>query len=157
MTYPLYPSPLILKEGNYKVEWTFQAFPNKETVAIIDGILEKYIELYNLSHMREIAFVVHELVVNAVEAMEEAQKQDKEKIQLNFSHKDEEIKITVTDSAGGIPEEYWDDIIYGEIEETTYSERGRGLFFIKHFVDQLWFDKISENLFLVGVSKKLKD
>lgn len=112
-------------------------------------------EIYNYPNFREIAFVAHELVINAVEAMGKAQKSDKDKIQINFCHTDKEIKITVIDTAGGIPEEDWDDFLAMEMEEATFSDRGRGLFFIKHFVDKIWFDRLSGDQFLVGVCKKL--
>ncbi len=48
-----------------------------------------------------------------------------------------------------------DCILEANFEELDYSDRGRGFLFIKHMVDEIWFENLSNNRFLVGVKKMM--
>ncbi|MGE7695042.1 ATP-binding protein [Lysinibacillus sp. NPDC094177] len=129
--------------------------PDSQSIAYIDQVMENFTNVYNLPFKREIRFVVHELVINAIEAMEKIEPYSKKAIQVHVYHSNEEIKITVIDEAKGIAEYDWDKVLQFDLNELDYSDRGRGLFFVKNMVDHIWFENISETKFLVGISKKI--
>lgn len=137
------------------MEFTLNVNPDTQAIAYVDQIMENYTNVYNLPFKRELRFVVHELVINAVAASEKIEPYSKKAIQVHVSCSNEEIKITVTDEAKGIAENDWDKVLQFDLNEPDYSDRGRGLFFIKNMVDHIWFENISETKFLVGISKKI--
>ncbi|WP_342442806.1 ATP-binding protein [Lysinibacillus sp. FSL K6-0075] len=137
------------------MEFTLNVNPDTQAIAFIDQVMENYTELYNLPYKRELRFVVHELVINAVEAMGKIDTPSQKEIQILVTQSYEEIKITVTDEAKGIAENDWDKVLQFDLDELDYSDRGRGLFFVKNMVDHIWFENISETKFLVGISKKI--
>lgn len=137
------------------MEFTLNVNPDTQAIAFIDQVMENYTELYNLPYKRELRFVVHELVINAVEAMGKINTPAQKKIQIQVTQSNEEIKITVTDEAKGIDEKDWDKVLQFDLDKIDYADRGRGLFFVKNMVDHIWFENISETKFLVGISKKI--
>ncbi|MEC1301851.1 ATP-binding protein [Lysinibacillus capsici] len=137
------------------MEFTLNVNPDTQAIAFIDQVMENYTEIYNLPYKRELRFVVHELVINAVEAMGKINTPAQKKIQIQVTQSNEEIKITVTDEAKGIDEKYWDKVLQFDLDKFDYADRGRGLFFVKNMVDHIWFENISETKFLVGISKKI--
>lgn len=137
------------------MEFTLNVNPDTQAIAFIDQVMENYTEIYNLPYKRELRFVVHELVINAVEAMGKINTPAQKKIQIQVTQSNEEIKITVTDEAKGIDEKDWDKVLQFDLDKLDYADRGRGLFFVKNMVDHIWFENISETKFLVGISKKI--
>ena len=137
------------------MEFTLNLVPNQQAICFVDETMASYTNLFNLPSKRELCFVVHELVINAVEAMTVAQLHKAAKIQVHVSQDDELVKITVIDQAKGIPEKDWEKVLQFNLEDSTYSDRGRGLFFVKNMVDEIWFENVSDTKFLVGVSKKI--
>lgn len=137
------------------MEFTLNVNPDTQAIAFIDQVMENYTEIYNLPYKRELRFVVHELVINAVEAMGKINTPAQKKIQIQVTQSNEEIKITVTDEAKGIDEKDWGKVLQFDLDKFDYADRGRGLFFVKNMVDHIWFENISETKFLVGISKKI--
>ena len=137
------------------MEFTLNVNPDTQAIAFIDQVMENYTDLYNLPYKRELRFVVHELVINAVEAMGKINTPVQKEIQIHVTPSNEEIKITVTDEAKGIDEKDWDKVLQFDLDKLDYADRGRGLFFVKNMVDHIWFENISETKFLVGISKKI--
>ena len=113
------------------MEFTLNVNPDTQAIAFIDQVMENYTELYNLPYKRELRFVVHELVINAVEAMGKIDTPSQKEIQIHVTQSYEEIKITVTDEAKGIAEYDWDKVLQFDLDELDYSDRGRGLFLSK--------------------------
>lgn len=137
------------------MEFTLNVNPDTQAIAFIDQVMENYTELYNLPYKRELRFVVHELVINAIEAMGKINTPVQKEIQIHVAQSNEEIKITVTDEAKGIDEKDWDKVLQFDLDKLDYADRGRGLFFVKNMVDHIWFENISKTKFLVGISKKI--
>ena len=129
--------------------------PNQQSIQFVDQTITIFAEMYDIPNKRELCFVVHELVINAVEAMQQIQFTDVKEIKVHVIKDADVLKVTVTDEAMGIPEEKWDSILEANFEELDYSERGRGFLFIKHMVDEIWCENLSNNRFLVGVKKKM--
>ncbi|MFF2176754.1 ATP-binding protein [Lysinibacillus sp. NPDC058147] len=137
------------------MEFMLNVNPDTQAIAYVDQVIENFTNVYNLPFKKEIRFVVHELVINAVEAVKKNDPYSEKAIQVQVSHSNEEVKITVTDEAKGIAEKDWNKALQFDLNELDYSDRGRGLFFIKNMVDHIWFENISETKFLVGISKKI--
>ncbi|MBX8943845.1 MULTISPECIES: ATP-binding protein [Lysinibacillus] len=137
------------------MEFTLNVNPDTQAIAFIDQVMENYTDLYNLPYKRELRFVVHELVINAVEAMGKINTPVQKEIQIHVAQSNEEIKITVTDEAKGIDQKDWDKVLQFDLDKLDYADRGRGLFFVKNMVDHIWFENISKTKFLVGISKKI--
>lgn len=137
------------------MEFTLNVNPDTQAIAFIDQVMENYTDLYNLPYKQELRFVVHELVINAVEAMGKINTPVQKEIQIHVAQSNEEIKITVTDEAKGIDQKDWDKVLQFDLDKLDYADRGRGLFFVKNMVDHIWFENISKTKFLVGISKKI--
>lgn len=137
------------------MEFTLNVNPDTQAIAFIDQVMENYTDLYNLPYKRELRFVVHELVINAIEAMGKINTPVQKEIQIHVAQSNEEIKITVTDEAKGIDQKDWDKVLQFDLDKLDYADRGRGLFFVKNMVDHIWFENISKTKFLVGISKKI--
>ena len=137
------------------MDFTLNLFPNRQAIHFVDQTMTNFTDIYNIPSKRELCFVVHELVINAIEAMHQADLTNRAKIQVHVSQDEEAIKVTVIDQAEGIPEKDWRSILKFDCEELNYSDRGRGLLFVKNMVDDIWFENVSETKFLVGVLKKL--
>ncbi len=137
------------------MEFTLNVKPNMQAINFVDQVMENYMTVYNLPYQKELRFVVHELVINAVEAMEKKNTDSQEKIQVHVIQKDDEIRVTVIDDAKGIAVSDWQKVFEFDLHNLTSSDRGRGLLFIKNMVDSIWFENISETKFLVGISKKI--
>lgn len=137
------------------MNFTLNLVPNQQAIYFVDETMASYTNLYNLPCKRELCFVVHELVINAIEAMSLANLKEVATIQVHVSQNDELVKVTVMDQAKGIPEKDWGKFLEFNLEDASFSDRGRGLFFVKNMVDDIWFENISDNKFLVGVSKKI--
>lgn len=135
------------------MEFTFTIEPNQQSIGLIDQVMETYTELYAIPNAREICFVMHELVINAVEAMEKEERM--ESIEVKVRNENELLQIMVIDSAAGIPKDQWPIMFDTNVNMDSCLERGRGFMFIQHMVDQLWFEQLSDLHFLVGVKKKL--
>ena len=137
------------------MEFTLNLVPNQQAIYFVDETMASYTNLYNFPSKKELCFVVHELVINAVEAMRHAKLHEAAKIQVHVSQDDESVHVTVIDQAKGIPKQDWEKVLQFNLEDLSYSDRGRGLFFVKNMVDKIWFEDVSDTTFLVGVSKKI--
>ncbi|MFJ7734986.1 ATP-binding protein [Lysinibacillus sp. NPDC097287] len=137
------------------MDFTLNLSPNQQAISFVDETMVSYTNLYDLPSKRELCFVVHELVINAIEAMKNTKLNAESKIQVHVSQDVEAVKVTVIDQAEGIPEKDWDKLLQFNLDDPTFSDRGRGLFFVKSMVDEIWFENVSDNKFLVGVSKKI--
>ncbi|WP_431030312.1 ATP-binding protein [Lysinibacillus sp. LZ02] len=129
--------------------------PNQQAIQFVNQTITTFAEMYEIPTKRELCFVVHELVINAVEAMKQMQFTDVKKIEIHITKDKDLVKVTVTDEAMGIPEEKWDSILAANFEDVDFSDRGRGFLFIKNMVDEIWFEHLSDNRFLVGIQKKI--
>ncbi|MFJ7648406.1 ATP-binding protein [Lysinibacillus sp. NPDC097279] len=138
------------------MEFTLRVQANRQAVHFIDNVMENYTNIYGIPFSRELRFVLHELVINAIEAMEKIDSPSPDgKIQIQVLHSDEEIKLTVIDEAQGITENDIEKALQFDPNVHNYTDRGRGLFFVKNMVDSIWFKHLSRTKFLVGVSKKI--
>ena len=125
------------------MEFTLNVNPDTQAIAFIDQVMENYTEIYNLPYKRELRFVVHELVINAVEAMGKINTPAQKKIQIQVTQSNEEIKITVTDEAKGIDEKDWDKVLQFDLDKFDYADRGRGL-----FLSKIWSTIFGSKIFL---------
>lgn len=127
--------------------------PNQQSIQFVDQTITIFADIYEIPNKRELIFVVHELVINAVEAMQQIQFTEVKEIEVHVKKEEDVLKVTVTDAAMGIPEEKWDCMLDANFDQLDYSDRGRGFLFIKHMVDEIWFENLPNNRFLVGVKK----
>lgn len=81
--------------------------------------------LYGIPNKSDLSFVVHELVIHAVEAMQQISFTVVKEFEVHVVKEADVLKITVTDEAMGIPENQWDCIFNTTFEQLDYSDRGR--------------------------------
>lgn len=130
--------------------------PTQEGIRLIDEMMQSYVEIHELPHARELCFVLHELVINAVEAMGKASEHERDCIQVKIEKTNVTLNMCVIDFADGIPEESWEQVLTYDLEAMGDNfDRGRGLFFVQHMVDKIWFEYVAPKQFLVGVTKSL--
>lgn len=136
------------------MELSIKLLPNQQSIHLIDEVMNTLTNSYNLPNKKEICFVVHELIINSVEAMEELKKNEVE-IEFQAHLRNGIIEISVIDYARGIEEDQLATMFEINTKHLTSSDRGRGLFFVKNMVDDISFYQFKENKFLVKVTKKL--
>lgn len=130
--------------------------PTQDGIRLIDEMMQSYVEIQKLPHARELCFVLHELVINAVEAMTKVSEHERDCIQVKIEKTNVTINMCVIDFADGIPEDSWEQVLTYDLEAMGDKfDRGRGLFFVQHMVDNIWFEYVAPKQFLVGVSKSL--
>lgn len=137
------------------MQFLVEVLPDERSIELVDSIMSNYVSTYNLPNQRELCFVLHELVVNAVEAMQKANKNE-QLIQVRVVQECEQLQMIVIDRADGIPKERWQEVLTYNLEEMIDSDRGRGLFFVQHMVDGIWFEQVAPEQFLVGVAKTIQ-
>lgn len=136
------------------MRFSIEVRPSMLAIELIDEMMKSYVTLYNLPNARELCFVLHELVINAVEAMLKLNSDDG-MVQAQVELHDGELQMRVIDQAGGIPEHQWQEVLTYDFELMSDSDRGRGLFFVQHMVDRIWFELAKPSQFVVNVSKKI--
>lgn len=136
------------------MEFSIEVPPNQQAIQLVDAMMKSYVSTCDLPNSRELCFVLHELIINAVEAMEKAGNHT-QMIQVKVLQEHGQLQMTVIDAAEGIPQEKWQEALTYDLEKMADSDRGRGLFFVQHMVDRIWFEYITPNRFLVGVSKNI--
>ncbi|MFF5994562.1 ATP-binding protein [Lysinibacillus sp. KU-BSD001] len=129
--------------------------PNQQAIQFVDQKITTFADMYGIPIKRELCFVVHELVINAVEAMQQVQFTNVKKIEIHVTKDEDLVQVTVTDESGGIPKDKCERILATNFEDVDFSDRGRGFLFIKNMVDEVWFEHLSDNRFLVGIKKKI--
>lgn len=132
----------------------FQLTSDQRAIHFIDEVMNNFVNLYQLPQGRELCFAVHELVINAVEVMKKSEK-EKDTITVTIIHKNDRVIVTVLDRGMGIEEQTISKILELDSQNISFSERGRGLFFVQNMVDKLWFENQKNEFFLVGISKSL--
>ena len=85
--------------------------PTQRSIQFVDQTITTFTETYEIPNKREICFVVHELVINAVEAMQQMQFNELKEIIVHVIKDVDVLKVTVIDEAMGIPEEKWSRIL----------------------------------------------
>lgn len=151
----MYLLRLITRETEVQMKLSIEIPANQQAIHLIDEMMKCYALTYDLPNQKELGFILHELVINAVEAMEKVGKSNEETIEVHIIHDWAYLQMVVIDQADGIPEEDWQEVLTYDIETMGDSDRGRGLFFIQHMVNQLWFEHVAPGKFLVGISKTL--
>ena len=137
------------------MQFLVEVLPEERSIELVDSIMSNYVSTYNLPNQRELCFVLPELVINAVEAMQKANKNE-QLIQVRVVQECEQLQMIVIDRADGIPKERWQEVLTYNLEEMIDSDRGRGLFFVQHMVDDIWFEQVAPEQFLVGVAKTIQ-
>lgn len=129
--------------------------PTEQGIQLIDEMMKSYVSINEIPFERELCFVLHELVINAVEAMEKAGYVEGHYIKVQLEKSNVTLSMSVIDFADGIPEECWQKVLTYDLETMGDLDRGRGLLFVQHMVDDIWFEYVAPKQFLVGVTKKI--
>lgn len=108
---------------------------------------------------KEIDFVVNEALINALEATSKKYGQEMKQYFLSMCVEATEssIIIKVTDQADGNKMKILNILENRTFEDVLESERGRGLLFIKHMVDEIWFEGTdNEKEFTIAMRKEVR-
>lgn len=133
-----------------------------EDVAIdfADKICLETFEFFQLESADEIFFATHEAIINAVEIMKKTtQCKEKDYINLGIRISINEVEIIIEDFGPGIPFETWDELKTKSFDDALLDESGRGLLFIKEFMDEVfaYLDKDDKHTLVlkrkIGVEK----
>ena len=106
--------------------------PNHKFLADVDNFLESILREYKTedSVIADIAISVSELVNNAVTHGQNANNGNPVIVEIN--HKNNIIKVSVTDNGGGFNPDELDDPL---ADENLLKEVGRGLFIVRSLMD----------------------
>lgn len=126
--------------------------PTTQSIHFIDHMMQQFVEDYQLSCAKEICFVAHELLINAVEAAPIQNALIEFKLILEHTS----LHIMVINDGVGISKHQQQLILQNTHREPSLEERGHGFYFIQHMVDDLWFEQLQSQQFLVGITKNLE-
>ena len=112
-----------------------------EEIDFTDKAIRKILECSKFPFAVKFYFALHEVLGNSFESMvKKYGLSNKHKIMIRLEIGETYAKASVTDIAGGIPEEIWDELESTSFEDVLHKERGRGILFIKSIVSNFAFN-----------------
>ncbi|QZY54685.1 ATP-binding protein [Crassaminicella profunda] len=124
---------MIEVEGEYLAEMS--------SIECIDEWLQKIMEQVEFPYCKELHFAAHEAVINSIEATEKYYgKNHHENIKIKIIAHKERVEIIIRDKCGGLKDEVAQSLNQIGFDDIIWNERGRGMLFIKHFVDNFTYD-----------------
>lgn len=130
--------------------------PAVQSVRYVDEQTQQFLELHQIPFQREIVFIIHELIINAIEAMEKCKEKKANEIEVHIKKEDCTIHMQVIDGADGIPTTQANELLHLNMQDVLLSERGRGLLFIQHMADRIFFKTLDDHRFAVHVEKIIR-
>lgn len=112
-----------------------------EDIKFTDKVLKKIMECSEFPYSVKFYFALHEVLVNSFESMVNMYGlASHHKILIELEVGPKTAKASVTDYAGGIPSNIWNEIEKNDFQDILYNERGRGILFIKSIVSNFIFN-----------------
>lgn len=108
-----------------------------KSIEFIDELLLKVMKQAEFPDYKQLHFAVHEAVINSIDATIKCYGQGhKKNINMKIIAEKQRVEVLICDKAGGLPKEVAESIKNINFEDKIWNERGRGILFIKHFVDE---------------------
>lgn len=107
------------------------------SIEFIDELLLKVMKQAEFAEYKQLHFAAHEAVINSIEATKKCYGEDHTKnIKIKIMAQKQRAEVLICDKAGGLPKEVAESMKSIDFEDKRWNERGRGILFIKHFVDE---------------------
>lgn len=128
--------------------------PNEQSVLYIQQLCQLTFEHYRVKDYHKECFLIHELVINAVEATRRKYAEESKYRFLNFRMQlVDSLVVRMIDEVGGLSQQYLDALDPSRLyKDLLWAESGRGLLLIKEATEQMWYRKI-EGKFELGFRK----
>ncbi|WP_017756250.1 ATP-binding protein [Calidifontibacillus oryziterrae] len=127
---------------------------NVESINYFNQLCERALELINWKEIRSVAFALNEAIINAVEATQKKYGMSTvETVIVHMQITSNVVDIQVIDKAGGMSDEQIKLLEKREFRDVGFSERGRGILFMKKLMDQVHFQKQENGVFIVQLKK----
>lgn len=124
-----------------------------EAIGYINQLCHLTFQHYNIKDYQKECFLIHELVINAIEATKrkyaEASKYRKLRFYLQL---EEYLIVKMIDEVGGLSQGYLDALNPDQLQNMLWCESGRGLLLIKDAVEHMWYKKV-DGQFELGFKK----
>ncbi|GEN35299.1 MULTISPECIES: ATP-binding protein [Aneurinibacillus] len=120
------------------IEITITCPTDLPAVHFVDMISRQILHYMNHQRKQEISFALHEVLINAYEAVrgEYGEEGVFAPLTVTLCIEEEEITVFVADRAQGIGSSVIMDVQSKSFEDVVWEERSRGLLFIDHLVDE---------------------
>ncbi|MCT4606269.1 MAG: ATP-binding protein [Marinisporobacter sp.] len=118
------------------IEVEIECKADANSIEFIDEKLYEIMEQVKFPYYKEMHFAAHEAVINSIEATEKhCGKNHHENIKIKMIAHKKKIEIVIRDKGGGLKEKVVNLSFNEGFDDIVWNERGRGMLFIKHFVD----------------------
>ena len=104
---------------------------------VMDVALEAALETLEIQDRQRLAFAAREALINAVKVMEEQAVGDNLEMEITVSADEDWIAVQVVDTGPGLPQDWQHNLTGRRSDESVVQQSGRGLMFIRRFVDEL--------------------
>lgn len=126
----------------------------EEAIFYINQLCQLTFQHYNLKDFHKDCFLIHELVINAVEATKQKYADESKLRLLHFQLQlVDSLVVKLIDEVGGLSQEYIDALDPSNLQnDLLWSESGRGLLLIKEAAEEMWYRNV-DGKFELGFKK----
>ncbi|WLR52742.1 ATP-binding protein [Bacillus tianshenii] len=133
------------------VEVAFTCKSSASSIEYIMDVCHTTFERFKLQRVHILKFLIHEALINTVEAI--SKKYNSKQINQYFTFQlklSQDIEIRVIDSVGGLSQAYLDQLNPKQLENILWQESGRGLLLIKEKTDKMWYKELGNETYEFG-------
>lgn len=118
----------------------------------IDAFCKKTFNDSDFKYHEEMVFAIHEAIINAIEATRHFRCEKKKVISLDIEINQSYAQAKVSNHIQG--KLHLEALLREkDIDRDLWEDRGRGLFFIRELVDELWQETDNTGRFILGMRK----
>jgi len=134
----------------------YRTIISNEKLHAIDEIIRLFFDEICKPDKTKLTFVIHEIIVNALQAYERHKVLSTERIvEIRLDLYLDEVNIEIMDYAGGMQIDK-DRMARQSNENQSLETNGRGMLFINHFVDEFTWHTHEEGGIMVRLKKKVQ-
>lgn len=117
----------------------------EDSIFYINQLCKTTFQHYRVKDHHTYCFLIHEVVINAIEATKRKYAEmSKSKTLIFHLQLTDSLVVKMLDEVGGLSQEYLDSLNPERLQDILlWSESGRGLLLIKEAAEEVWYKEIS--------------
>jgi len=127
----------------------------RKWLEFIDISVEAALKIVGVDMPERLSFAVREAFINAMCVAESLNEEKMSSIETQLTVSDECLEIRVLDEGGGLPDNWQEKISNITCEEFIMGVSGRGLIFIKEYMDEMCSEFADDGRHVLIMRKKL--
>ncbi len=127
----------------------------RKWLEFMDISVEAALKIIEVDTPQQVSFAVREAFINAMRVSEDLNKEKITSIEIQLIVSDECLEIRVFDEGRGLPDGWQEKVNNKTCEEVIMAVSGRGLFFIKEYMDEMHSEFADDGRHVFIMRKKL--